>query len=252
MAKNCFLVCPIGEHGSDIRRQSNQWVEHVVRPVAQEFEYEVFRADDMPNPGIITNQIIKALIECPLVIADLSGANPNVFYELALRHASKLPVVQMVHAGERVPFDIAGVRTIEYDLSDPDRLKTAGITLKRHIQSIEDGVLVDSPVSIAITESMFSSDGNALAVFLEKFWNMEADSERILKRFDELESTLGDIESSISSVESDLESANRGEGGNESSRTREDIWRIERSMDSIQRDIEQIRAGLRERSSQSK
>lgn len=70
------------------------------------------RADQISKSGLITTQIINQIIECPLVIADLTGANPNVFYELAIRHATGKPYIQLIEQGHRLPFDIGGVRTI--------------------------------------------------------------------------------------------------------------------------------------------
>lgn len=245
MAEVCFLICPIGRTGTDIRRRSDQWVRHVVEPITSEFGYTVRRADDMPDPGVITNQVIRAIFESPLAIADLTGGNPNVYYELALRHACRKPFVQMISSGEQIPFDLQGLRTIEYDLSDPDHLKTASVTLRRHIQSIRDGHKADSPVSMAITESLFAKDDNALAIFLEKFWKMESDSELLLKGIDDLKETLDDVKSDVSSIESDVSSVESRMPGDQSSHTPQDIWRIQRSIDVIQADILSIKSDLK-------
>jgi hypothetical protein len=53
-----------------------------------------------------------------LVVADLSFHNPNVFYELAIRHATKLPTVLISRTAERVPFDIADLRVVFLDMND--------------------------------------------------------------------------------------------------------------------------------------
>jgi len=68
------------------------------------------RADELAEPGIITSQVIQHIVDDQLVIADLTERNPNVFYELALRHALRKPVVQIIHRGEAIPFDVAGMR----------------------------------------------------------------------------------------------------------------------------------------------
>jgi hypothetical protein len=52
------------------------------------------------------------------VIADLSFHNPNVFYELALRHAVRKPIVQISRTADRLPFDIGQFRTIVVDTTD--------------------------------------------------------------------------------------------------------------------------------------
>ena len=68
------------------------------------------RADQIAEPGQITTQIIEHLLRDDLVITDLTGHNPNVFYELSLRHAIAKPVVQM--GGIPLPFDIHASRTL--------------------------------------------------------------------------------------------------------------------------------------------
>jgi hypothetical protein len=66
----------------------------------------------LAEPGLITEQVIDKIVNAPLVIADLTSRNPNVFYELALRHLLRRPLVQIIEEGEEIPFDIAVMRTI--------------------------------------------------------------------------------------------------------------------------------------------
>lgn len=85
--KKCFVVSPIGQLGSEIRKRSDQIFKYVIAPCVNTFKYKPVRADDISEPGIITNQIIQYIIDSPLVVADLTSYNPKVFYELAIRHA---------------------------------------------------------------------------------------------------------------------------------------------------------------------
>jgi hypothetical protein len=113
--------------------------------------YEVTRADQISEPGQISRQIIERINDAAVVIADLSGHNPNVFYELAIRHAINKPVVQLIAKGETIPFDISNQRTIEYDFSDFDTFEAAQSEIQKQINAIESGkVTVDNPISVAI------------------------------------------------------------------------------------------------------
>src|SRR5438128_2309435 len=109
--KLCFVISPVGDEGSDIRKRADQILKHVISPIVKELGYEPVRSDQISKPGVITGQIIEHLIEDSLVVADLTGYNPNVFYELAVRHAVRKPVVQLRKKGEPLPFDVAPVRT---------------------------------------------------------------------------------------------------------------------------------------------
>jgi hypothetical protein len=81
------MVGPVGEDESDIRTRSDQILRYVVQPIANEKGYEVVRGDEIGVPGNITAQVLQEIATADLVIADLTYHNPNVFYELALRHA---------------------------------------------------------------------------------------------------------------------------------------------------------------------
>jgi hypothetical protein len=76
------------------------------------------RADLIDKPGLITQQVIEHIVNARLVVADLSFHNPNVFYELALRHATGKPTVQICRTIDTIPFDIADVRTIRVEMTD--------------------------------------------------------------------------------------------------------------------------------------
>lgn len=113
--KTCFVISPIGEAISEIRKRSDQIFEHVIKKAVIPFGYDPIRADKISEPGIITFQIIEQLLKADLVVADLTGRNPNVFYELAIRHAARMPVIQIKEISETIPFDIENMRTIDVD-----------------------------------------------------------------------------------------------------------------------------------------
>lgn len=111
----CFYVTPIGEEGSEARLHSDLFLSHIVEPALEEFKLKVVRADQIGEPGMITRQIFDYILKSRLVIADLSLHNPNVFYELAVRHMLKRPVVQISQSSDKVPFDINQMRTVIID-----------------------------------------------------------------------------------------------------------------------------------------
>lgn len=118
--KVCFYITPIGEQGSDERKHSDLFLSQLVEPAlaSTNLGLEVVRADQIAEPGIITSQIFEYILKSKLVVVDLSFHNPNVFYEMALRHATKLPIVQICRKKDRIPFDVNSVRTIIIDNND--------------------------------------------------------------------------------------------------------------------------------------
>lgn len=147
----CFVIAPIGEPDTEIRKRSDQVLKHIIQPSVKVCGYEATRADHIVEQGIITSQIIQHIIEDPMVVADLTGKNANIFYELAIRHALRKPYVQIIQRGEKIPFDVAGVRTIEVDLHDLDSFDAAKEEIIKQIKSIQSNeYVVDSPISIAV------------------------------------------------------------------------------------------------------
>lgn len=166
--RDCFIICPLGDEASETRRRSNLVLKHVLAPVLAANNFRPLRADQIPKVGLITTQIINLIIESPLVVADLSGSNPNVFYELAIRHAVRKPYVQLVNAGERIPFDVSGIRTIEIDLTDLDSVDRSKREIDNQIKEFEKGHRPDSPISIASAARLLQDDRDLAAEIAEK------------------------------------------------------------------------------------
>jgi len=149
--KILFILSPIGSEDSPTRRYFDKVRRHIIDPVAEEMGYRTIRSDEIPRPGTITTQIINHLLKDDLVVSDMTEKNPNVFYELAVRHAVRKPVILMGAIGDRVPFDLAAQRVILYDL-DPDNITKAKEELKRQISEVNsEKFIVDSPIETAIS-----------------------------------------------------------------------------------------------------
>lgn len=148
----CFYVAPIGEAGSDLRKHSDLFLGSIVEPAVEPFNLKVYRADAIDKPGIITKQVLEYLIKARLVIVDLSHHNPNVFYELAIRHMMRLPVVQIIRSSDKVPFDVAQMRTVNIDDSDVYTLVPKIESYRSEIsnqirRALQDPDSVDNPIN---------------------------------------------------------------------------------------------------------
>ena len=149
--KLCFVIAPIGEPDSDTRKRSDQVLQYVITPAVSQVGYEPIRADQIDKPGIITNQVIQHIVSDPLVVADLTEHNPNVFYGLAVRHTLRLPLVQIIGVKDSIPFDVASARTIKVDHNDLDSVNTAIGEIVRQIRALEaDPSGFDTPISAAL------------------------------------------------------------------------------------------------------
>ncbi|PBB98374.1 hypothetical protein CK224_09835 [Mesorhizobium sp. WSM3862] len=110
-------------------------IEHVLDANFHD-QFELVRADKIDQPGMIDAQIISHLLDDDLVIADMTELNPNVFYEIGIRHMKELPIVHMVKKGDAIPFDVKLFRAITYDYADPNDLRIARSDLRRTLETV--------------------------------------------------------------------------------------------------------------------
>lgn len=180
----CFIITPIGEEGSAIRKKTDGLIDNVLKPVCNEFGMKAVPAHYIDKIGSITNQVVQHVLESKMVIANLTGLNPNVMYELAIRHASKKPVVCIAENGTNLPFDITTERTIFYsdDMYGATRLK---YDLQNKLQNaLKDGD-IDNPIYRAIKDSSIIKEIQSLPQ------NEKSDSLLyILQRLDNIESAI--------------------------------------------------------------
>jgi len=155
----CFYVTPIGADGSDERKHADLFLNHIVEPAMKELKFAVIRADKLSQPGLITTQVLEHIKRCRLVVADLSFLNANVFYEMALRHACKLPVVHIIRKADRIPFDVNQARCIIID--DTDKY-----TLIPRLQTYQAEIAAQARNALADPEHA----GNPVTIFYPDFW----------------------------------------------------------------------------------
>lgn len=131
--KTCFVVSPIGETDSEIRSNADKLFKYIISPVCESCGFEPVRVYQINDSDSITQTIIDKLLSSELVIADISGHNPNVFFEMGYRKCTDKPIIHLKKKGETIPFDVNTVRTFEYDLTDLDNVEE---TKKRLEQTI--------------------------------------------------------------------------------------------------------------------
>lgn len=152
--ESCFVITPIGDDGSQERKHADAVLKHLIEPVLKDVGISAIRADKITKPGIINKQIVAQLAYSKLCIADLSFNNPNAFYEMGVRHAFKLPMIQIIRKGDKIPFDVAPGRTIHIDCSDAycvlDAFTSARKELKEHVESVLQGKVTadDEPMAL--------------------------------------------------------------------------------------------------------
>lgn len=146
--KTCFIITPIGAPNSQIRRKIDGVINAAIKPALGE-DFEVIASHTDPDPGTMTKAIIEKIYNSDLVIANLTGNNANVMYELALRHAAAKPVIHITESIKDIPFDVNDQRTIEYvdDMSGVMELRDK---LKELIKCINYEESASNPITEAL------------------------------------------------------------------------------------------------------
>lgn len=166
-----FFVTPLGDKGSEARKRADLVEKYIVGPATKDLsqkqlELRLTRADKIDQPGRITYQVLKHLTESDLVIADITDSNPNVMYEVGIRHASVKPFVVLIEDGKSSPFDIADLRRIDYKL-DLDGASTAATSLARMVQ--EGVTSKPNPLDLEVFGKRWASDTEHIQLDGERF-----------------------------------------------------------------------------------
>ena len=85
---SCFVIMPFGKKpvGNRLVDFDAVW-EHYLEPAARQAEFKVERADSEASQAHISEHMIRKIYDADIAIADVTYHNPNVFYELGMRHA---------------------------------------------------------------------------------------------------------------------------------------------------------------------
>lgn len=153
--KTCFVIMPIG--ADDIYRIYLNRYETVIKPAVEGVlndgrrAFDAIRADFISSTGSINRTVLRHLYQADVVIADLTDLNPNVFYELGVRHALRHGTILVALKGSRPPFDVGDLRLIQYE----DKLggeRTTIPEIQRMLRALSDSKPDDSPVFQAVPE----------------------------------------------------------------------------------------------------
>jgi transcriptional regulator with XRE-family HTH domain len=144
----CFIISPIGKEGTEIYRNFKEVLDYIIKPAVSNSGYKlkVLRADEIEKPGSFIKDILRSLLDSFVVIADLTNQNPNVFYELGVRHSLSPRTILIAQDMEFVPSDLREYRVIIYERSFEGAIKFSERLSKYLKQIFDDPDQSDSPV----------------------------------------------------------------------------------------------------------
>ncbi|MEW5838499.1 MAG: hypothetical protein AB1717_06670 [Pseudomonadota bacterium] len=160
MSKNAFMVMPFAD------TEAGQAYTHCVKPICDEFSLNIRRADEIFTTNPVYSDIVNEIQDASLIIVDISGKNPNVFYELGIAHTLKQKQTVMIthDTFKEAPFDISHFRIIQYEnsITGASELKN---NLRKTIASITRDLKSIYKAQFELTIDVLTSTGKEAEVF---------------------------------------------------------------------------------------
>lgn len=135
--KSIFVISPIAKIDDDGFDFTKLFLDEIVKPgaaAAGGFKVPV-RADEVRAPGSITAKVVRDIVNADVCVADLTGRNPNVMYEVAIAHAADKPVILLQQEAGGPPFDFTDERVIRYS-TRADEANRAREALTDHLENV--------------------------------------------------------------------------------------------------------------------
>lgn len=116
---SCFVLMPFGKKGAAGKQIDFDAIyTGIIAPAIRDAGLEPLRADAEPGGGVIHKAMFERLLISEFAVADLTLNNPNVFYELGVRHGNSARATALMSAEQAAPFDVALLRTLRYRVDE--------------------------------------------------------------------------------------------------------------------------------------
>lgn len=192
---DCFVVMPFGMKWVTEVRQSPQSSEpnaqpkepsitttlvdfdmvynDIIKPAAQDAHLLCTRSDEIAQAGNIQREMIARIIKADVVIVDITSQNANVFYELGIRHSFRRTTTVVVHrAGTHIPFNINGMRSVEYSDRSETEKAASRARIRKAIETSFEGKDVDSLVYTLFTDIKVSRYSEQIMERVQESWRL--------------------------------------------------------------------------------
>jgi O-acetyl-ADP-ribose deacetylase (regulator of RNase III) len=183
--RTCFVITPYG-----LKRDENQKTinfdttySRIIFPAVtglrdEGFNIQCFRAIDIKQAGLIHERMLQRIADADVAVVDLTTANPNVFYELGVRHAlADRVTVLLRQKGSRLPFNIAGMSTIEYQSNNEKGVRLAREAIAAYVRNGLTSGATDSLVKTLVPKP--GAGGDISQTEVEEYSVPDAPGKRI-------------------------------------------------------------------------
>jgi O-acetyl-ADP-ribose deacetylase (regulator of RNase III) len=154
--KKCFVIMPFGKRKDidgtevDFDHVYRELIEKAVEGLGVDCE----RCDEIIDAGSIHKKMFRGIFDADVAVVDITSLNPNVFYELGIRHALHPHVTLVIRKNSNLPppFNINGINILGYDITDENRIEAGRKNIRDHIRNGLDKQSTDSIVHDALDD----------------------------------------------------------------------------------------------------
>lgn len=172
--KKCFVIMPFGKKKDiDGVEVDFDYVYHeLIYKAVKDLGVDCERCDEIIDTGSIHKKMFRGIFDADVSVVDITSLNPNVFYELGVRHALHKYVTLVIrrNSNASVPFNINGLNILGYDLDSEDQLERDRKKIRAHIQNGLDTLGTDSIIYDVLDDLIVQKRARVIETREEKLY----------------------------------------------------------------------------------
>ena len=174
--KKCFVIMPFGKkkdidgYEVDFDRVYHELIYKAVKELGVDCE----RCDEIIGTGSIHKKMFRGIFDADVSVVDITSLNPNVFYELGVRHALHKYVTLVIRKNSSlpIPFNINGLTILGYDIDSDDQLERCRKKIRNHIQNGLDTQGIDSIIYDTLDDLKVEKRARIIETMDEKLYQI--------------------------------------------------------------------------------
>ena len=172
--KKCFVIMPFGKKKDiDGCEVDFDYVYHeLIYKAVRDLGVDCERCDEIIDTGSIHKKMFRGIFDADVSVVDITSLNPNVFYELGVRHALHKHVTLVIRRNSNapVPFNVNGLNILGYDIDSEDQLESSRKKIRAHIQNGLDTLGTDSIIYDTLDDLMVQKRARIIQTRDEKLY----------------------------------------------------------------------------------
>lgn len=174
--KKCFVIMPFGKKkdidGTEV--DFDHVYHELIEKAVEELGVDCERCDEIIGSGSIHKKMFRGIFDANVTVVDITSLNPNVFYELGVRHALHKFVTIVIRKNSNlpIPFNINGLNIMGYEIEGDDKLETSRKRIRELVQIGLDKQSTDSIVHEALDDLKVERKSKVIGTREEKLFQL--------------------------------------------------------------------------------